>query len=136
MSSPCVLLSRQIVCLRGQCAPEYFPIASARHICGQEEIDSYSSTHRQNDLKKSSNHLKSPLHIPVWPIPFNKHTSTFTYLCVRLHMFHIKCKVFIKHTTKSLAIYNLNSRNFGKVFYGQTSLNLPFLLEITPCPPG
>ncbi len=39
MSSPCVLLSRQIVCLCGQCAPEYFPIASAHHICGQQEMD-------------------------------------------------------------------------------------------------
>jgi len=56
-----------------------FPIAAARHICGQEEI-------HQDDLKKSSTHLKSPLHIPVQFIPFNKHTSAFTYLCVWLHM--------------------------------------------------
>ncbi len=38
VSALCVLLSRQIVCLRGQCAPEDSPVLSAHHICGQKDI--------------------------------------------------------------------------------------------------
>ncbi len=86
MSAPCVLLSRQIICLRGQCAPEDSPVSSALHICGQKDIRYYKSTHLQYKPQKSPTHLKSPLHNPVKPILFNKRLCAFTYLCVRQHM--------------------------------------------------
>ncbi len=58
-SSP-ARLSVSVVSVLLSISPSHLPV-----ICGQEEIDSYSSIQHQNDLEKSFTHLKSPLHIPV-----------------------------------------------------------------------